>query len=53
MKIIGVAFLQAIRVGICSSIHGGSYMAMTGKDSVVLAVDTRFATLKTGMIMTI
>jgi hypothetical protein len=31
-----------------NSIHGGTFLAMSGKDSVVLAVDSRFSSQKTG-----
>ena len=34
--------------GQCNSVHGGTYLAMAGKDSIVLVADSRFATLKSG-----
>lgn len=51
--VLTLAVLLQITRLTCNSVHGGSYMAMTGKDSIVLAVDTRFATIKTGNLPTL
>lgn len=32
-----------------SAVHGGTYLAMAGKDSIILAADSRFSTLKSGI----
>lgn len=36
---------------LCDSMHGGTFLAMTGKDSIVLVSDSRFSSQKTGTML--
>ena len=47
--ILVVLFVAAHVLG--SSIHGGTFLAMTGEDSVVLVSDSRFSSAKTGTML--
>ena len=46
--IVAINFSLLPSLGQSNSVHGGTYLAMAGKDSVVLVADSRFATLKSG-----
>lgn len=48
-----VSIILAIFSGVakCASIHGGTYLALAGKDSVALICDSRFSSLRTGSMM--
>lgn len=46
--IVAIIFSLLPSLGQSNSVHGGTYLAMAGKDSVVLVADSRFATLKSG-----
>jgi len=38
-------------LGVNSKIHGGTFLAMAGKDSVVIAADSRFSSQQTGSML--
>lgn len=44
-------FTAIMTVGNGESIHGGTFLAMAGKNSVVIASDSRFSSVQTGSVM--
>jgi len=49
---VSIALLAIfIRKVKCASFHGGTYLALAGKDSVALICDSRFSSIRTGSMM--
>ena len=47
-SILAVIVWLDISLGVFAEVHGGTFLALAGKDSVVLATDSRFSSVSTG-----